>query len=509
MATVQRCVASRGPEGLHLSMAVDTALDTAAGVAATDVVLGLSMTPTSVGLVMLEGSDADGVTMDRDAFQVRSRGRAGAVQTCERAAAAVMRSEAIAATHGHRLHSIGVTWSDDAYAEATLLLKSLSESGFHNVVPVRFPEATEALARGVADSAGYQTTAVCVIEPETPETAVTLIVHADPHNHEDVIQTARNHVVETEEDLLRWLSAVFTRADWQPEALVMVGSGGDLNTLLPTLEDVLDVPVFTPAEAELALARGAAMASAHSIGSGVDADFDLGYGYYDDGPDDPIGMHDPDVGTHRKAQPVQSARTAPVGPLAMLVGGVLAFVVSSSVAIGLHLVPTSHSTPSGSDHQSERTSAETPTAVQPARPALPPPSPPQPIVEPDLPSEPAQLPPTPSEGTVEEEQPVPDSAPAADTPAQEEPAVPVEAAPGTPQAPGEYVPPPPTGNVISDPGAKPPLLTRILGHMPGHNNDAVPQQPQVQAPMQQPPEQPAAPVPELAQPPAPAPPPVP
>ena len=31
------------------------------------------------------------------------------------------------ATHGHRLHSIGVTWSDDANTEASLLLKSLTD----------------------------------------------------------------------------------------------------------------------------------------------------------------------------------------------------------------------------------------------------------------------------------------------------------------------------------------------------------------------------------------------
>src|SRR4029453_7234665 len=131
-----------------------------------DAVLGLSVTPSAVGLVLVEGQDADGATMDRDAFPVRTRGRSSPYQTCEKAAAAVLRTEAIAATRGHRLHSIGVTWSDDANTEASLLLKSLTESGFENVVPVRLPEATEALARGIAEVIGYGTTAVCVLEPE-------------------------------------------------------------------------------------------------------------------------------------------------------------------------------------------------------------------------------------------------------------------------------------------------------------------------------------------------------
>ena len=132
-----------------------------------DAVLGLSVTPSAVGLVLVEGQDADGATMDRDAFEVRPRRQSSAQHTCEQAAAAVMRTEAIAAARGHRLHSIGVTWSDDADTEASLLLRSLSDSGFDNVVPIRLPEATEALARGIAEVIGYETTAVCVIEPET------------------------------------------------------------------------------------------------------------------------------------------------------------------------------------------------------------------------------------------------------------------------------------------------------------------------------------------------------
>ena len=68
------------------------------------------------------------------------------------------------------------------------------------------------------------------------------------------MQTSVNRRIVTEEDLIRWLSTLFTRADWQPEALVMVGSGGD-DELMPVLEEALSVPVFAPAEAQLALAR--------------------------------------------------------------------------------------------------------------------------------------------------------------------------------------------------------------------------------------------------------------
>ena len=98
-----------------------------------DAVLGLSMTPTTVGFVLVEGQDADGATIDRDAFAVKADGRVNAVDTSRQAATAVRRTNALAAARGHRLHSIGVTWSDDADAEAALLLESLTESGFDNV----------------------------------------------------------------------------------------------------------------------------------------------------------------------------------------------------------------------------------------------------------------------------------------------------------------------------------------------------------------------------------------
>src|SRR6201991_2425563 len=204
-----------------------------------DAVLGLSMTPTTVGLVLVEGQDADGATMDKDEFAVHDRGLVSAVNTSEKAAAAVLRTEAIAAARGHRLHSIGVTWSEDADTEASLLLESLSESGFDNVVAIRLPEATEALARGIADVIGYETTAVCVIEPDV---VITLVVHT----RDGAVQTAVNHAIDSDESLIGWLSNVFTKADWQPEALVVVGSAGGFASVLPQLESALSVPTFSP-----------------------------------------------------------------------------------------------------------------------------------------------------------------------------------------------------------------------------------------------------------------------
>jgi hypothetical protein len=385
-----------------------------------DAVLGLSVTPSAVGLVLVEGQDADGATMDRDAFEVRCRGRATALQTSEQAAAAVLRSEAIAATHGHRLHSIGVTWSDDANAEASLLLKSLSDSGFDNVVPVRLPDATEALARGIAEVIGYGTTAVCVLEPDT---VIALIVHL----RNGAVQTSVNHRILTEEDLIRWLSTVFTRADWQPEALVVVGSGGD-DELMPILEEALSVPVFAPAEAGLALARGAALASTQNV------DFAF--------TDDAQVFDEPRAPGRRRRQLGQA------GPLALLVAGVLTFTVSASVAVSMQLAPKKNDATS-EPRQAAKTSPETPAAATyvsppvaiPSTPiveVLPPPPPEAPPVEvapPPVYSEtPAGIPEAPEAQPVDG---VPPEAPAAPPPPEAPPLPPEQLAPPAAPAPVE------------------------------------------------------------------------
>jgi hypothetical protein len=406
-----------------------------------DAVLGLSVTPSAVGLVLVEGQDADGATMDRDAFEVRCRGRATALQTSEQAAAAVLRSEAIAATHGHRLHSIGVTWSDDANAEASLLLKSLSDSGFDNVVPVRLPDATEALARGIAEVIGYGTTAVCVLEPDT---VIALIVHL----RNGAVQTSVNHRILTEEDLIRWLSTVFTRADWQPEALVVVGSGGD-DELMPILEEALSVPVFAPAEAGLALARGAALASTQNV------DFAF--------TDDAQVFDEPRAPGRRRRQLGQA------GPLALLVAGVLTFTVSASVAVSMQLAPKKNDATS-EPRQAARTSPETPAAATyvsppvaiPSTPiveVLPPPPPEAPPVEvapPPVYSEtPAGIPEAPEAPPVDG---VPPEAPAAPPP------------PEAPPLPSEQLAPPGAPAPVERPG----IVSRIRDRLHGvGSNDEV------------------------------------
>ena len=392
-----------------------------------DAVLGLSMTPRSLSVVVVGGGDQPAGSRN-DAFELAVDGSDGRSAT-ERATAAV---EAIAASRGDRLKSIGITWSDDADAEASLLMESLTESGFDNVVPIRLPEATEALARGMADVIGYRTSAVCVIEPDT---AIALIVHTG----DGAVQTAINHTIDSDESLVGWLSTVFARADWQPEALVVVGSAGGFDTVLPKLEEALSVPVFAPAEAPLALARGAALASTHNAGLPLDTSPLFSSGA---------------TGRHAAAE---ASRLSPSRLLAgLLVAGVVTFVASASVAVAVALSPRPQDAPPPAV-SAERGVDEAPV-VRPAPSAAVPPPAEAPVVIP----EPVEAV-APVVEPVVESVPPPEVNPVADNIPAEGPYVLEAPAPPPPPPvvapPTVAAPPPVVGPVYDQP--KRPLLQRI------------------------------------------------
>jgi hypothetical protein len=430
------------------------------------------MTPTSVGLVLVEGQDADGATMDRDAFDVYQ----SSIQSSEQATAAVLRTEALAANRGLRLNSIGVTWSEDADAQASALMQSLSDSGFDNVVAIRLPEATEALARGMAAVIGYQTTAVCVIEPDA---VISLVVNTS----DGAVQTAFNHSIDCDESLISWLSTVFTKADWQPEALVVVGSAGGFESILHKLEDALSVPVFAPAEAELALARGAALASAQTIElPRVDYDSDFGGDFGGEYAHEYDYDRSRSTGRHRSPESTEerSISLGHTGAVTMLVAGVVTFVVSVSIAVSLELAP--HRDARSADPVPAAVNeAQTPAAVKPIPPAMPPPVsiPPPQAVEPVAP--PPEAPvvdAAPPETDVPAEAPVIDEAPIAD-PANPEapPADPPPAVDPAMAPPSDALAPPPDAAPTIDsavPTKKPGIWTRIKDRLtPGNDNPPV------------------------------------
>ncbi|MCV7279163.1 hypothetical protein H7J88_05825 [Mycolicibacterium flavescens] len=215
-----------------------------------DTVLGMSMTSSGIAWVLQQGSGADAVTLDHDHFTVH-----GDVPTdgdISRHEAAARGARAIAEASGHQVRLIGLTWSNDVEAKATLLLKSLSDMGFDSVSAVPLADAAQQWARRFGRHLGFERCALCVVEPS----AVTVV--SVLHNS---VRTATTKMRESADGIARWLTGVFEVNCAQPESLFLLGTRGDLELVAATVDEALPMPVIASDEAQLTLARGAALAA--------------------------------------------------------------------------------------------------------------------------------------------------------------------------------------------------------------------------------------------------------
>ncbi len=282
-----------------------------------EAVLGLSVTPTTVGWVLAEGHGADGTILDHNELELPDDRGVRAVSTANQVSDEVLRVDATATASDKRLRVIGVTWTDEASAEAALLLESLTDAGFDNVVPIRLLEAVETLARAIAPVVGYEQTAVCILEHEC-----ATVVMVDTHDGET--QTAVKQVRGGFDGLTTWLTGMFDHSGWRPGGVVVVGSDDDINALSWQLEEALTVPVFAQTMAQVTVARGAALAAAQST------DFT-----------DPELWAEP-------AEPIATPARRPrrlfyAGAVTALAAGAVTFVSSLSLAVGLQLAPDNDS----------------------------------------------------------------------------------------------------------------------------------------------------------------------
>jgi hypothetical protein len=382
-----------------------------------DTVVGLSLTSTSVGWVLVEGRDADGAILDHDDFDVDPTAGMQAVYTSEQANAAVLDAQAAAAGFDQRLHVVGVTWSDETAAEAALLVESLTDAGFDNIVPVRQHDACDMLARAIAPVVGYDQAAVCVLNGDS-----TIVVMVDAEDREP--QTAIKQLSGGAEHLVHWLTALFDRSSWQPGGIVIVGAQDEVDDLSPRLTS-LPVPVINQVGAELALARGAALVSAQST-EFTDAE-----------------MLET-VNSWRQDHEAARKRSY-AGAVTMLAAGAVAFVASLSLALGPHLVPN-----------------HTPDPVRPvAHRAIG-----APIAE--APAPPPATVRTPAARPAPQPAPVVQQPVAAQVPLE----VPAAAPVAPPVAPPPVAPPPP-----EEPPNPHPLLTKLLQRLHGQDPDQQPPPP--------------------------------
>jgi uncharacterized membrane protein YgcG len=222
-----------------------------------DIVLGVSMTPAKVRMVLVEGEKADGVTVDHDAFDVAATDGSATSSAADQVIDAVLGTKESAEAGGHHLKSIGVTWSD--HTDASALRDALAARDVDDVMLVSDGHAAAALAQAVGRAVGYDTTALLFIDRDT----ATL----------SVVQTEDGSVVKVlsrtlhSDDAMAVLTEMAAAVDTQdspPQGMFVVGSGVDVSSVKAHLEHLVSLPVNAPDEPELALARGAALASANA-----------------------------------------------------------------------------------------------------------------------------------------------------------------------------------------------------------------------------------------------------
>ncbi|MGX9789298.1 DUF7159 family protein [Mycobacterium sp. MMS18-G62] len=220
-----------------------------------DIVLGVSMTPTTVRMVLVEGEKADGVTVDHDVFDIAAVDGGANSGAAEQVVSAVLGTKESAAAGGHHLKSIGVTWRD--HVEASALRDALAAHGIDDVMLVSESHAAAALAQAVGRAVGYDTTALFFIDRDT---ATLSVVQTDDGSVVKVLSGSLHSG-----DAMAVLTDMAAAVDAQeprPQGMFVVGSGVDVSSVKGHLEHLVSLPINAPDEPELALARGAALASA-------------------------------------------------------------------------------------------------------------------------------------------------------------------------------------------------------------------------------------------------------
>src|ERR1700676_564161 len=215
------------------------------------------MTPTTGRMVLVEGEKADGVIVEHDVFDITAIDGLATSSASDQVIAAILGTQEGAVAAGHHLVSIGVAWSD--HAEAAVLREALEARGIDDVMLVSELHAAGALAQAVGRAVGYEKTALMFIERdtatlavvETADGSIVKVLSRSLHSADAMgVLTEMVSTLEAEESL--------------PQGIVVVGSAVDATSVRTHLKNLVSVPVIAPEETKLALARGAALASANA-----------------------------------------------------------------------------------------------------------------------------------------------------------------------------------------------------------------------------------------------------
>lgn len=220
-----------------------------------EIVLGVSMDSAAVRMVLVEGDKADGVTVDHVTVEISAGPGTATSRVADQVVAAVLGTRESALEGGHRLVSTGVAWSD--HAAAAYLRDALRAHGLDDVVLVSELHAASALAQAIGQAIDCDRTALVFLDGDTATLAV--------------VQTADGAVVKVQSrhadtaDVVPDMIAGLEALDAPPQAVFVMGSGlgaVDTEAVRARLAGRTTLPVHAPHDAGLALARGAALASA-------------------------------------------------------------------------------------------------------------------------------------------------------------------------------------------------------------------------------------------------------
>ncbi|WP_375487752.1 hypothetical protein, partial [uncultured Mycobacterium sp.] len=213
------------------------------------------MAPTTVRMVLVEGENADGVTVDEENIELPADDESAPSTGADQVISAILGTREGATEAGYQLRSIGVTWTDPVQANA--LRDMLVARKVENVMLVS--SFLAALAQTVGSATDHEHTALLYVEPDSATLAVVNTADgsiADVHREQlpDDDDEAVAKLIE--------MVSVANNLEAQPESLFVIGAGVDIPMIKPALEAASPLPVSVPEEPETALARGAALASA-------------------------------------------------------------------------------------------------------------------------------------------------------------------------------------------------------------------------------------------------------
>lgn|GEM_PF-7057798 len=326
------------------------------GHAILDTVLGLAITPSTIGWVMGDAGGPGCPTIIGEEVSV-AVGDAGpdALDLAAHAAAVAGRVRAMLASRGERLHGVAVTWSDEAAVGAALLLEALADAGFEHVVPVRYGQAAMSLATGI--DPGHGRSAVCVIESDM----ATLILSDQQDAPEPTVTACP---IGSLDDVTGWLGDAVASGGQRPDTLMVAGSVRGMDRLGRRLASKLSIPVFVQGGAFQALARGAAQVLAtHAELTWAPLETPA------------AGLAIGNFG-RRRVRPLSYA-----GALVMLAVGAVTLVASVAAALSLQLGPSRSEPDLLPPQRATVARVAVPVAPPAAAPALPPPTVPAPPSE--------------------------------------------------------------------------------------------------------------------------------